>query len=95
MEQTSGSIIYEYYFSETLYFLALEGFFDGMQFSRSLNDAEACETHLTAFFNSFYTLRLNMTGTEDCVLGQGDYVDSTTGDPTCANYADTMFFFEQ
>ena len=40
MTQNYGSIITDFTFSDTAYYKMLSGFFDGMQFSRSFNDAE-------------------------------------------------------
>jgi hypothetical protein len=61
MDQNTGSIVTEYYFADTAYYKALSGYFDGMQFSRSHNDAEQCEIHITALLDSFYFIYQNYT----------------------------------
>lgn len=56
MEHNIGSIVTDYKFSDTRYYLILEGFFDGMQFSRSFNDAEQCEIFIKNFLDDFFIL---------------------------------------
>lgn len=59
------------------------GFFDGMQFSRSHNDAEMCESHMTAFLNNFYQLRNNFT-----------LVEAEIKNPNHPHYKDDFYFWE-
>ena len=59
------------------------GFFDGMQFSRSHNDAEMCESHMTAFLNNFYELRNNFT-----------LVEAEIKNPAHPHYKDDFYFWE-